>query len=128
MDWWLSVHICLILRDINCNHTDGKMYLPAFIVAQVRLGTYVQIFAEYEESFIELIRKRSLLVIGKYLVRLDSHKAHLYNLLYINTLNNYINVGSFLAHCTHLVQPLGDVPYASLKQYHQQLTEFNLHK
>ena len=51
----------------------------------------------------------------KHIALLDLHKSHLFNLHYMQYMKaNGLEVCSFPPHCTHIIQPLDDLPYAIL--------------
>ena len=65
----------------------------------------------------------------KHIVLLDLNKSHLFNSHYMEYMQaNNIKVCSFPPHCTHILQPLDDLPYAMLKRkFQKELLSFNLH-
>ena len=58
---------------------------------------------------------------------LDLHSSHLFNIKLMQMMKeNNIEVCSFPPHCTHVLQPLDDLPYAVLKKsYQRELLTFN---
>ena len=88
-----------------------------------------QLFAEYGELFIKFLKEKNLLGNNqKVLLLLDSHKSHLFNLNFMTYMSaNGVEVCCFPPHCTHLLQPLDDVPFAQFKGcYQKELSEWNL--
>ena len=85
-----------------------------------------KLFADYGEKFVHFLHEKK--ITGRHVVLLDSHKSHLFNLNYMEYMAaNQVEVVCFPPHCTHLLQPLDDIPYARLKAaYQQELADFNL--
>ena len=74
--------------------------------------------------------KRNYLTKKIVVTRPPQGTPHLFNLTFMGMSVAYkIVMGSFPSHCTHLTQPLDDVPFASLKgNWQKGLLENNLHK
>ena len=88
-----------------------------------------QLFAEYGELFVRFLKEKHLLGNNqKVLLLLDSHKSHLFNLQFMTYMSsNGVEVCCFPPHCTHLLQPLDDVPFAHFKGcYQKELADWNL--
>ena len=88
-----------------------------------------KLFADYGEKFVQFFRESNLMTPGiKHVVLLDLHKSHLFNSSYMEHMQaNNIEVCSFPPHCTHILQPLDDLPYAMLKRkFQKELISFNL--
>ena len=81
-----------------------------------------ELFAEYGAKFVDFLKEKNLLGNNqKNLLLLDLHSSHLFNAKFMNMMiENNIEVCSFPLHCTHVLQPLDDVPYAVLKQKYQK--------
>ena len=64
---------------------------------------------------------------AKVILLLDLHKSHLFNLKFLEYMKaNRVEVCSFPPHCTHLMQPLDDVLFASFKvEYQKHLMRIN---
>ena len=91
-----------------------------------------ELFAQYGERFIEFLEENHLLIKDrtskmKNLLLLDLHKSHLFNLNFMNLMREHnVEVCSFPPHCTHLLQPLNNVPFARFKKhYNQALLDLN---
>ena len=87
-----------------------------------------ELFAEYGQIFIQFLKDKKLLHPGqKHMLILDSHSSHVYNWEFMSLMKkNGIEVVSLPPHCTHILQPLDDVPFGSLKiKWNQLLHEFN---
>ena len=83
-----------------------------------------KLFVEMGEKLIEFIREKKLDNNGKHLLLLDSHSSHSFNLRFMR--GHGVEVLCFPPHCTHLTQPLDDVPFASLKKnYQQEILDYN---
>ena len=88
-----------------------------------------KLFLEYGERFVQFLKEKRLhQPKEKHLLLLDSHKSHLFNLSFMQCMiRNDIEVMCLPPHCTHLLQPLDDVPFASLKtKWQAALVAFNL--
>ena len=88
-----------------------------------------KLFADYGEKFVKFLRESNLMTPGiKHEVLLDLHNSHLFNSSYMEYMQaNNIEVWSFPPHCTHILQPLDDLPYAMLKRkFQKELISFNL--
>ena len=86
------------------------------------------VFADYGKHFVTFLKERNLWRPDqKHLVLLDLHKSHLFNVKYMRWMKeNNIEVCCFPQHCTHILQPLDDVPYAALKsRYQKELMTYN---
>ena len=87
-----------------------------------------ELFAEYGAKFVDFLKEKNLLGNNqKNLLLLDLHSSHLFNAKSMNMMiENNIEVCSSPPHCTHVLQPLDDVPYAVLKQkYQKELLSYN---
>ena len=79
-------------------------------------------------KFCPFSQRKELLGNGqKVLLRLDSHKNHLFNLHFMQYMKaNGVEVCCFPSHCTHIIQPLDDTPFGNFKRvYHKELYEWN---
>ena len=73
-------------------------------------------FHEYAIQFV-LSLKRNGLLDRTHLLIIDSHKSHVYNYPFLQyMLSNNIQVMAIPAHCSHIVQPLDNVPFACFKR------------
>ena len=61
------------------------------------------------------------------MVLLDLHKSHLFNYDFMQLMKkNNIEVCGFPASCTHMLQPLDDVPFGNFKRvYQRELLDMN---
>ena len=86
-----------------------------------------KLFAEMGEKLVAFIRDKKLDSNGKHLLLLDSHSTHSFNLHFMRYLRGHgVEVMCFPPHCTHLMQPLDDVPFALLKKnYQQEILDYN---
>ena len=84
-----------------------------------------KLFTDYGEKLVDFIREKKL--DGKHLLLLDSHSGHSFNLPFTHYMKGHrIEVLCFLPHCTHLMQPLDDVPFGALKKaYQNEILEYN---
>ena len=90
------------------------------------------LFAQYGERFIKFLDNNGLLIKDtgsqqKNLLLLDMHKSHLFNIKFMKLMQEHnIEVCSFPPHCTHVLQPLDDVPFARFKSmYNTALLDLN---
>ena len=87
-----------------------------------------KLFQEYGEHFVKyLIEKKILVGDAKVMVLLNMHKAHLFNLGFMEYMKaRNVEVCCFPPHCTHILQPLDDTPFALFKvEYQSQLMRIN---
>ena len=86
-----------------------------------------KLFAEMGEKFVAFLQEKNLHKNGKHLLLLDSHSSHSFNLHFMCYMRGHgVEVMCFLPHCTHLMQPLDDVPFAALKKnFQQEILEYN---
>ena len=110
---------------------EWRKYAPSGYAVCASKSRYIstKLFAEYGKKFVKFLRESNLMTPGiKHVVLLDLHKSHLFNSNYIEYMQaNNIEVCSFPPHCTHILQPLDDLPYAMLKRkFQKELIPFNL--
>ena len=86
------------------------------------------LFADYGAKSLNYLKEKNLLGNGqKNILLLDLHSSHLFNAKFMHMmLEHNVEVCSFPPHCTHVLQPLDDVPYTVLKQkYQKELLTYN---
>ena len=110
---------------------EWREYAPSGYAVRASESGYIstKLFADYGEKFVKFLRESNLMTPGiKHVVLLDLHKSHLFNSSYMEYMQaNNIEVCSFPPHCTHILQPLDDLPYAMLKRkFQKELISFNL--
>ena len=110
---------------------EWREYAPSGYAVRASESGYIstKLFADYGEKFVQFLRESNLMTPGiKHVVLLDLHKSHLFNSSYMEYMQaNNIEVCSFPPHCTHILQPLDDLPYAMLKRkFQKELISFNL--
>ena len=103
---------------------------PSGYMVRASQSRYInsRLFQEYGEHFIKyLIEKKILVGDVKVMVLLDMHKAHLFNLGFMEYMKaRNVEVCCFPPHCTHTLQPLDDTPFALFKvEYQSQLMRIN---
>ena len=88
---------------------------------------HAKLFAEMGKKLVKFIKEKKLEKNGKHLLLLDSHSSHSFNLHFICYMQGHgVEVLCFPPHCTHLMQPLNDVPFAALKKsYQQEIIDYN---
>ena len=76
-----------------------------------------KLFQEYGEQFVRFVTEKKILTRDrKVLLLLDMHKSHLFNLGFMEFMRGHnVEVCCFPPHCTHVLQPLDDVPFLCLK-------------
>ena len=112
---------------------DWRELAPTGYMLKVSELGYInqEIFAAYGEQFVKYLKEKNL--VGpdrKAMVIFDLHKSHLFNLKYMEMmLENNVEVVSFPPHCTHILQPLDDAPFALFKsKWKEALLQVNLAK
>ena len=86
------------------------------------------LFYESAEKFVEFLKEKKILVgQDRALLLLDLHRSHLFNLKFLEYMKaNRVEVCSLPPHCTHLMQPLNDIPFGSFKtEYQKSLLSIN---
>ena len=68
--------------------------------------------SEFGEHFIRFLTEKKILAgNNKVLLLLDMHKLHLFNLGFMEYMKSKnVEVCCFPPHCTHILQPLDDIP------------------
>ena len=87
-----------------------------------------KLFQEYGKQFVRFVTEKKILTRDwKVLLLLDMHKSHLFNLGFMEFMRGHnVEVCCFPPHCTHVLQPLDDVPFALFKaEYQRQLLWIN---
>ena len=87
-----------------------------------------RLFQEFGEHFIQFLTEKKILAgNNKVLLLLDMHKSHLFNLGFMEYMKSKnVEVCCFPPHCTHILQPLDDIPFALFKaEYQRQLMRVN---
>ena len=87
-----------------------------------------KIFFEYGEEFVKFLKRANILQgKNKVLLLMDLHKSHLFNYKFMKMMkDSNVEVCGFPAHCTHLVQPLDDTPFAQFKkEWQKELMSLN---
>ena len=83
-----------------------------------------RLFEEFGEHFVRFLTEKKILAgNNKVLLLLDMHKLHLFNLGFMEYMKSKnVEVCCFPPHCTHILQPLDDIPFALFKaEYQRQL-------
>ena len=72
-----------------------------------------KLFKEYGEQFVHFVTEKKILTREqKMLLLLDMHKSHLFNLGFMEFMRGHnVEVCCFPPHCTHVLQPLDDIPF-----------------
>ena len=71
-----------------------------------------KLFQEYSKQFVHFVTEKKILTRDqKVLLLLDMHKSHLFNLRFMEFMRGHnVEVCCFPPHCTHVLQPLDDMP------------------
>ena len=114
----------------KASRVDREWYEAAptgYVIRATKTG-YInsKLFAEYGEKFIQFLQEKKLYG-GKNLLLLDSHSSHSFNMHFMKYMQAHgVEVLCFPPHCTHLMQPLDDVPFGGLKNaYQQEILDYN---
>ena len=87
-----------------------------------------ELFADYGKLFVKFLKEKNIIGPNKIALLLDSHKSHMYNLDFMECMKK-INIEvccSPSPHTTNMLQPLDDLPFATLKsKWQQKLLDFN---
>lgn len=118
----------LILKGTRVQ-PDWREATPTGYMIRSSLTGYINqdLFAQYGERFVQFLELNGLLLKGKNnprknMILLDMHKTHLFNIKFMRLMHaNNIEVCSFPPHCTHVLQPLDDVPFAYFKNIYNDL-------
>ena len=109
-EWWEAVPTGYMIRGSATGYINGKL------------------FQEFGEHFIWFLTEKKILGgNNKVLLLLDMHKSHLFNLGFMEYMKSKnVEVCCFPPHCTHILQPLDDTPFALFKaEYQRQLMRVN---
>ena len=79
------------------------------------------LFQKYGEQFVNCLKEKHLLDLKRIMVLLDLHKPHLFNYNFMQLMiKSNIEVCGFPPSCTHMIQPLDDVPFGNFKRVYQR--------
>ena len=125
----LAVPPMVIFKAANIK-PEWREAAPSGYMVRASQSGYIngRLFQEYGEHFVKyLIEKKILVGDAKVMVLLDMHKAHLFNLGFMEYMKaRNVEVCCFPPHCTHILQPLDDTPFALFKcEYQRQLLRIN---
>ena len=120
----------MIIFKASCIKNIWHKAAPSGYMVKCSESGYISadVFTDYREQFIEFLKERNLLENGeKHMILLDLHSSYVLNIKFMQMMKeNNIEVCSFPPHCTHVLQPLGDIPYTVLmKSYQRELLTFN---
>ena len=120
----------LIIFKANKIKPEWWEAVPTGYMIQGSATGYInrKLFQEFGEHFVRFLTEKKILAgKNKVLLLLDMHKSHLFNLglmEYMKSKN--VEVCCFPPHCTHILQPLDDTPFALFKaEYQRQLMHVN---
>ena len=119
----------ILFKGQRMNNEWREMAPSGYTIRLTKTG-YIsaETFTYYGHKFVNFLKEKKILGQGrKVVILLDLHKSHLFNWDYMQLmLDNNIEVLSFPLHCTHVMQPLDDTPYATFKKlYHNALSRIN---
>ena len=119
----LSLNPMLIFKASKIK-TKWREAAPSGYMLRPSATGYInaKLFYEYREYFIKFLKEYDILTGNKkVLLLLDMHKSHLFNLDFIEYMKAHnVEVCSFPPHCTHVLQPLDDVPFTCFKNEYQR--------
>ena len=109
-EWWEAAPTGYMIRGSATGYINGRL------------------FKEFGEHFVQFLTEKKILAgNNKVLLLLDMHKSHLFNLGFMEYLKSKnVEVCCYPPHCTHILQPLDDIPFALFKaEYQRQLMRVN---
>ena len=109
-EWWEAAPTGYMIRGSATGYINGKL------------------FQEFGEHFVRFLTEKKILTgNNKVLLLLDMHKSHLFSMGFIEYMKSKnVEVCCFPPHCTHILQPLDDTPFALFKaEYQGQLMHVN---
>ena len=103
---------------------------PSGYLLQKSASGYInaKLFLEYGEEFAQFLKQNHILQgNNKAMILMDMHKSHLFNFEFMKLMQeNNVEVCGFPPSCTHLLQPLDDMPFGNFKcKYQKQLLHVN---
>ena len=119
----LSLNPMLIFKASKIK-TEWREAAPSGYMLRPSATGYIhaKLFYKYGEYFIKFLKESDILTGNKkVLLLLDMYKSHLFNLDFMEYMKAHnVEVCSFPPHCTHVLQPLDDVPFAHFKNEYQR--------
>ena len=113
----------VILKAVKV-HTDWRDTAPSGYFMKSSPSGHVnsELFLKYGEKFVNFLKEKHLLPSEKkIMILLDLHKSHLFNYQFMQLMKkNNIEVCGFPPSCTHMLQPLDNVPFANFKRVYQR--------
>ena len=105
-------------------HTDWSDAVPSGYFMRTSASGYINgdLFLKYGEKFVSFLKEKHLLPSEKkIMILLDLYKSHLFNYQFMQLMKkNNIEVCRFPPSCTHMLQPLDDIPFAHFKKVYQR--------
>ena len=116
----------LVIFKANKIKPEWREAAPTGYMIQGSATGYIngRLFQEFGEHFVRFLTEKKILEgNNKVLLLLDMHKSHLFNLGFMEYMKSKnVEVCCFPPHCTHILQPLDDTPFALFKaEYQRQL-------
>ena len=120
----------LIIFKVNKIKPEWQEVAPTGYMIRGSATGYIngKLFQEFGEHFVRFLTEKKILAgNNKVLLLLDMHKSHLFNLGFMEYMKSKnVEVCCFPPHCTHILQPLDDTPFALFKaEYQRQLMHVN---
>ena len=120
----------LIIFKVNKIKPEWQEAAPTGYMIRGSATGYIngRLFQEFGEHFVQFLTEKKILAgNNKVLLLLDMHKSHLFNLGFMEYMKSKnVEVCCFPPHCTHILQPLDDTPFALFKaEYQRQLMHVN---
>ena len=105
-------------------HTDWCDAAPSGYFMRTSASGYINgdLFLKYGKKFVSFLKEKHLLPSEKkIIILLDLHKSHLFNYQFMQLMKkNNIEVCGFPPSCTHMLEPLDDIPFAHFKRVYQR--------
>ena len=120
----------LIIFKANKIKPEWQEAAPTGYMVRGSASGYIngKLFQEFGEHFVRFLTEKKILAgNNKVLLLLDIYKSHLFNLGFMEYMKlKNVEVCCFPPHCTHILQPLNDTPFALFKaEYQRQLMHVN---
>ena len=125
-----------VQEDCQCHHLSSLKHprssqngMTSYMIRESPSG-YInsKLFQEYAKQCVRFLTEKKILTGDlRGLLLLDMHKSHLFDLGFMEFMRAHnVEVCCFPLHCTHVLQPLDDVPFALFKaEYQRQLLLIN---
>ena len=114
----------MVILKASKVHSDWRDAAPSGYYMKASSSGYINgdLFLKYGEKFVTFLKEKHLIPSPKkIMILLDLHKSHLFNYEFMQLMKkNNIEVCGFPPSCTHMLQPLDDIPFANFKNVYQR--------